>query len=309
MNMNAIKRCLGYVEIKTKITSVFTFLMTLAYLHSSGKGIDAVRTLVFFCGMFFFDLTTTTINNYVDTKKNHQTLQFSRHTAILITIMLFMLSTALGLYLSYLTDIVVLLLGGLCFLFGILYSYGPVPISHGPYGEIVSGFFYGMLIPIILVYINTPAGELLSYSLADGKFSFELNIMPAIGLLLLSAVPFSLTANIMLANNICDISHDILVNRHTLPFYLKKNSLLLFAAFYYFAYLSVVVMVIMTFISPLSLLLLISLFPVQRNINKFYKKQVKEETFILAIKNFVIIISLHIILIFLGSLLPGWGPQ
>jgi 1,4-dihydroxy-2-naphthoate octaprenyltransferase len=66
------KRLLKYIEIQTKITNVLPFLMTLAYLFASGKHIDPLRTLVFFAGMFLFDLTATTINNYSDTKKNHQ---------------------------------------------------------------------------------------------------------------------------------------------------------------------------------------------------------------------------------------------
>ena len=154
--MDAVRRLFTYVEIKTKITSVFPFLMTLAYLFVNGVSIDPLRPAVFFFGMFLFDLTATTINNYNDTKKNHQTLTFPRKTALIITIALLLVSTALGIWLAALTDIVVLLAGTLCFLFGILYSFGPVPISHGPYGELVSGFFYGFVIPFIVVYINAP---------------------------------------------------------------------------------------------------------------------------------------------------------
>lgn len=307
--MGVVKRTLSYVEIKTKITSVFPFLMGLAYLHSSGYGIDPLKTAVFFLGMFCFDLTATTINNYYDTKKNHQTLQFARPTAKAIMLSLFAVSVILGLVLVYLTDPVVLFLGALCFFFGIIYSYGPVPISHGPYGEIVSGFFYGLLIPAILIYINVPEGGLFSYSFEGWKLSVLLDIRSCLGLLMLSVLPFCLTANIMLANNICDVEHDVAVNRYTLPYYLGKKALWLFAALYYMAYLSVIAMVAAGFLSPLSLILLISLIPVQKNINLFFKKQIKEETFIVSIKNFLIVIILHTLLIFLGSFLPGWGPR
>lgn len=306
--MHAMKRLLSYVEIRTKITSVFAFLMTLAYLFVNGKHIDPLRSIVFFCGMFLFDLTATTINNYTDTKKNHQTLPFSRPKALAVTIALLILSIGFGVYLVSLTDLVVLLAGGLCFFFGIIYSYGPIPISHGPYGEIASGFFYGVLIPFILVYINMST-ELLVYSLSWDNISIQIGTAPVIGLLLLAILPFCLTANIMLANNICDVEHDIVVQRYTLAFYLKRYALYLFALLYYAAYVSVVAMVVFGFLSPLSLLLLITLIPVQKNINTFFKKQVKEETFIVSIKNFVLIISAHIVLIFLGGLLPGWGPQ
>lgn len=307
--VDILKRFLRYVEIKTKITSVFSFLLALAYLYVSDYGIDPLKTVVFFLGMFCFDLTATAVNNYYDTKKNHQTLQFSRRTAMAILLTLFVVSVLLGLWLVYLSDLVVLLLGVLCFFFGIIYSFGPVPISHGPYGEICSGFFYGVLIPAILLYINIPESQLFSYTLDGWKVSMVLDIQTVIGLGMLSVVPFCLTANIMLANNICDLEQDVKVNRYTLPFYLGKNALWLFAALYYIAYLSVIAMVVAGFIPPLSLLLLVTLIPVQKNINLFFKKQKKEETFIVSIKNFLMIIILHILLIYFGSFLPGWGPQ
>lgn len=281
--------------------------MTLAYLFTAGKQIDPLRSLVFFAGMLFFDLTATAINNYCDTKNNHQTLQFRRRTALMIVLALFALSTALGLYLVWLTDVAVLVLGGLCFLFGVMYSFGPVPISHGPYGEIISGFFYGALIPALLVYINSAPGELFSFALQAGHLAFDLDLAAAATLLLLAIVPFCLTANIMLANNICDVEHDVRVNRFTLPYYLKRYSVHLFAALYYLAYLSVIAMVVLRLISPLSLLTLLTLIPVQKNIRRFYQRQDKEQTFIVAIQNFVLIIVAHTALMLLGGLLPAWG--
>ncbi|MEA4822810.1 MAG: UbiA family prenyltransferase [Clostridiaceae bacterium] len=304
--LKTIRRLFNYVEIKTKITSVFPFIMTLGYLFLNGKHIDYLRSIVFFFGMFLFDLTATTINNYNDTKNNNQLLAFSRRTSLNITLVLLLLSTALGIWLAALTDIVVLLAGMLCFFFGIIYSYGPIPISHGPYGEAVSGFFYGALIPFILIHINAP-GWLVSLSLSLDKISLTLNPLPLLGFILLAVLPFCLTANIMLANNICDLEHDTAVRRYTLAYYLKRRAIYLFALLYYTVYASVVMMVILRFLTPLSLLLLVTFIPVQKNIHSFFMKQDKEETFILSIKNFLLIISVHIILIFLGGLLPGWG--
>jgi 1,4-dihydroxy-2-naphthoate octaprenyltransferase len=174
---------------------------------------------------------------------------------------------------------------------------------------LVSGLFYGLLIPAILIYINLPEGGLFSYSLDGWKLSMVLNLKSVAGLLLLSVVPFCLTANIMLANNICDLKRDVAVDRYTLAYYLGGKALWLFAALYYAAYLSVIAMAAVGLLSPLSLILLFSLIPVQKNINRFLKRQTKEETFIVSIKNFLIVIILHTLLIFLGSFLPGWGPR
>lgn len=298
-----LKRFLKYVEIMTKITSTFTFLLIIAYLLYQKETINWGLTILFFAGMFFFDLTTTAINNYIDTKNNHQTLQFKRRTALLIIYVLFGISTVLGLYLAYLTDIVVLIAGGLCFLCGVFYTYGSVPISRTPLGEFMSGFFYGVMIPFILVYINTPAGTYLSLDVDFEKISLNLNIRPFISLLILSVIPFSVTANIMLANNTCDLEKDIAVRRHTLPYYIGRKALYLFAGLYYSAYLAVIALVVLKVLHPVCLLSLISIFFVQANIKTFFRKQDKDTTFLCAIKNFIIIMGSNILMIFISVLL------
>lgn len=302
--IDLIRRFLKYVEITTKITSLFAFAMTLSYLFFIGQPIDTLRTAVFFLGMFLFDLTTTAINNYIDTKTNHQQLQFKRSIALLIIYVLFVLSTACGLYLFYLTDVVVLVVGVLCFAFGVLYTYGPIPISRQPLGEIFSGFFYGFAIPFLVLYINMPEGHFLTFAVSRDALDLRLQIWPFVSLILLSIPPFCTTANIMLANNICDLEKDITVKRYTLPYYLGKRSLYVFAALYYLAFLSVVVMVVTGILSPLCLLSLVVLIPVQKNIMVFFKKQDKMETFPVAIKNYLLIMGTVSISIFLSGLFP-----
>ena len=95
-------------------------------------------------------------------------------------------STLLGLYLVYLTDIVVLLLGGLCFLCGVFYTFGPVPISRQPWGEILSGIFYGFFIPFILLYINMPEGTYLTLDWNLKTVSVDLQVFPIFTVVILS---------------------------------------------------------------------------------------------------------------------------
>jgi 1,4-dihydroxy-2-naphthoate octaprenyltransferase len=298
-----IKRFLSYVEIMTKITSTFTFLLAITYLFYIGQPVNWKLSLIFFAAMFLFDLTTTAINNYIDTKTNTQTLQFRRGSALAIIFVLLGISAFLGLYLVWLTDIVVLLLGALCFLCGILYTFGPVPISRQPWGEILSGIFYGFFIPFLLLYINMPAGAYLTLNWNLQTVSLELQIFPLITVLLLSVTPVCTTANIMLANNICDVEHDALVKRYTLPYYLgRKASLYLFAAIYYATYLAVIAMVILKILSPVCLVTLLTLIPVQRNINTFFREQEKSRTFITSIRNFIIIMGTDAALILQSGL-------
>ncbi len=299
-----LERFLNYVEIRTKITSTFAFLLTIAFLYYQAQQINWGLTLLFFAAMFLFDLTTTAINNYIDTKTNHQTLQFRRSVALAIIILLLGASSLFGLALVYFTDIVVLLLGGLCFLCGILYTFGPVPISRQPWGEILSGIFYGFFIPFLLLYINMPMGTYLTLDLNLQTISLDLQVFPIFTVLILSVIPVCTTANIMLANNICDLEHDILVKRYTLPYYLgKKASLYLFAAIYYGTYLAVILMTTLKILPMICLVSLITLIPVQKNINTFFKVQEKNSTFVTSIKNYVIIMGTDAALIFLSGLI------
>ncbi|NLL78093.1 MAG: UbiA family prenyltransferase [Clostridiales bacterium] len=296
-------RFFDYIEIKTKITSTFTFLLTIGFLLYQRQDIQWGKTLVFFAGMFFFDLTTTAINNYIDSKDNGQILAFGRKQALLIIYVLFGISVAFGLSLAYMTDLVILFIGGICFLCGVLYTYGPLPISRMPLGEVVSGFFYGVVIPFILMYINSPEGTFLTYSLTIETVSLSLQVIPVLTLLLFSVTPFAVTANIMLANNICDLEKDIAVKRHTLPYYVGKMALPLFAGLYYMTYLSTILQVILGILSPVVLLSLLTIIPVQRNIRTFLNKQDKATTFNISIINFILIMGANTLAIFLAVIL------
>ena len=298
-----IKKFFKYVEIMTKITSVFAFLMTLAFLFHERQPINIKLTLIFFASMFIFDLTTTAINNYIDSKDYPEMLPLPRRAALIIILVMFTISTALGLYLAYCTDIVVLLVGALCFLSGVCYTYGPLPISRLPFGEVCSGVFQGILTPFLLLYINMPEGTFLTYALSPSEVSLSLKVWPLLTLLLLCMIPTCLTANIMLANNICDIDADVKVNRFTLPYFLGlKHSLTLYAVLYYIAYLTPCIMVVLGMLHPACLLYLLTFPIVQKNIGIFRKEQKKPATFLTAIKNYIVLMSAYSISILIGGI-------
>ena len=299
-----IKKFFKYVEIMTKITSIFAFLMTLAFLFHEGQPVNVKLTLIFFGSMFIFDLTTTAINNYIDSRDYPEMLPFPRRTALIIILVMFTVSAGLGLYLAYCTDIVVLLVGALCFLCGVCYTYGPLPISRLPFGEVFSGVFYGVFTPFLLLYINMPEGTFLTYTISAGEISLSLKIWSLLTMLLLCVIPTCLTANIMLANNICDVDADVKVNRFTLPYFLGlKRSLTLYALIYYAAYLAPCIMVVLGMLHPACLLYLLTFPIVQKNISIFRKEQKKPDTFLTAIKNYIALMSAYVIALLVGGIL------
>lgn len=89
----------------------------------------------------------------------------------------------------------------------------------------------------------------------------------------------------MLANNICDLDEDEKNHRYTLVHYMgKKNSLYLFVGLNLLAFGTIVVNVILELV-PLSMLLtLVSLPFVFQQTREFFKKPVKSQTFICAVR-------------------------
>ena len=94
------------------------------------------------------------------------------------------------------------------------------------------------------------------------------------------------------------------MKRFTLPYYIGDLALPLFAGLYYLTYLATILMVFLGILSPLTLLSLLTFPVVQKYIREFYQKQEKGSTFLVSIKNYVIMMGTHTLLIFLSGLLP-----
>lgn len=286
---DTIKRFFSYVEIKTKLASLLPFLLGLFYAHYRFGAPQWKNTVLFFASMIFFDMATTALNNYIDTGTNHKPLPFGTAAARAIFAFLFLAAVLFGLILVLRTGLVVLLLGGLCFLIGILYTFGPAPISRMPLGEVFSGIFMGFFIPFLIILVNAPPSAVVTLSIEGLVARAQINLAELFYIALLSAPPVFGIANIMLANNICDLPVDVRVNRFTLPFYIGKDrGVRLFAALYYLAEASVFFIAVLRILPPYVLLAVVTAGMVQKNIGLFKKKQSKEETFALSVQNFVL---------------------
>ena len=298
-----MKKFLKFVEIQTKITSLFAFANTLAFLIYQKQPIQPALMAIFFVAMFVFDLTTTGINNYIDSKDYPEMLPIPRKVAFVSILSMLSLSTVLGLYLAYRTGIVVLLLGAFCFMLGIFYTFGPIPISRIPMGELFSGIAYGMFIPFLMLYINNPS-YYLTLDLSFERITLSLQVLPLLSFLLFALVPTFTTANIMLANNTCNAKKDEAVNRLTLVHYIGQPAAVrLFGWLYYSCYIAVVLMVLTRILNPYALVFLLSFPLVWKNIQTFKKEQLKEKTFICSIRNFVIINMAYLLSILLATIM------
>ena len=292
---------LKLVEIRTKIASFTPFILGNLYLLYHYSNFNSLNFLLLFFSLFTVDMGTTAVNNYQDfiRAEKKEGFNYEEHNAVVnfnlskktvkkVIFILFFLAVVSGLLLYLKTDVIVLVIGFISFIIGILYTSGPVPISRTPLGEIFSGFTMGFFITFLTVYIH-------NLNLVNLNFDSQILILQFEYIEIIKIFIFSLPlifgiANIMLANNICDIEDDLANNRYTLPIYISRSSSLkLFNYLYYLSYLSIITAVIFKILPLISLLSLTTIFFVQKNINRFNLKQSKKETFILAVKNFVII--------------------
>jgi len=254
-----------------------------------------------------FDMATTAINNYIDDKKalnGHKkknvipSYGFKESTALTIIFILLALAIFFGVLLTLNTNVMVLLIGVVSFLAGILYTFGPIPISRTPLGEIFSGVFMGFVILFLSVYIHIFDKNIISFMYHNNMLNISINLVEVFYIFLISIPTIGGIANIMLANNICDVKEDILNNRFTLPYYLGvENAFKLFKILYYIGYLDIITLVILKISPVMSLLVLFTIIPLNRNIKLFYKRPIKSETFIYSVKNFALVNITHILAI------------
>lgn len=289
------------MELPTKVASMIPFLMGTLYALYRFEDFYVLRFGLMFVSLLSFDMATTAINNYYDFKKASKThgygyethnaivhFKLKESTVVATIVILLALAAGGGIALVTQTGLLVFLLGGLSFLIGILYSFGPIPISRMPLGELFSGLFMGFVIIFISAYIHTDE-HVVSLLLQNGWVSLNINIAEVLYLFWFSVPAILGIAGIMLANNICDIDEDVENRRYTLPVYIgRRNALVLFKYLYYVSYLDLVVLLILGINPILVLAILLTLIPLHRNIDLFTQKQEKASTFILAVKNFVL---------------------
>ena len=293
------------VEIQTKLASQLPLLLGTGYVLYSYNTFRPLNFLFMFLSLLAFDMATTAINNYYDYKKSIKTTGYGyeQHNAIVyfsmkenyvraIIFLLLALAAIFGMLLYLETSILVLILGVVSFAIGIAYSFGPVPISRTPFGELLSGGVMGFVIPFLAIYIHLYDTDLFLLSYEKGMMNLSLDVPFIARVFLLTIPPMVCIANIMLANNICDMEEDIVNKRYTLPLYLgKEKALKLFRGLYYIAFGSILTMIILKVLPLIGLLAMISLLPIQKNINAFYKEQQKSTTFALAVKNLLILVG------------------
>src|SRR5699024_12081403 len=88
-----------------------------------------------------------------------------------------------------------------------------------------------------------------------------------------------LIANVMLANNICDVAEDVKIGRKTLPYYTgRKTALTILCGYYVLAYIFFILGLVLKYLPVITLGSLLTIPLVYHTTKTFVKNQHKEST-------------------------------
>ena len=201
------------VELKAKTASVFPFILGVSYAWYHYREVKWWAMGVFFVAMFLFNMAVDILDNYMDYHNATDVHDYREETNIIgrenlslslvrrMMIGMIVVSAAIGIVLASQTSWVILVLGIISYSVGIFYSAGPRPLSSLPVGEVASGITMGFIIPLICVYLNVYDRQAFNWSFVGDVFLMSLPAVFAI-------------ANLMLANNTCDLEEDELNERY-----------------------------------------------------------------------------------------------
>ncbi len=297
-----MKAFLKFVEIQTKVASVFPFMMgTLMALYLE-QNIDGLNLILMLVSLICIDMATTGYNHLFDYKRallktgyhyeQHNPISSGelKVTSAQIGLMLLVgMGAIAGILLVLRTDMLILILGGLAFGVGLGYSMGPLPLSRTILGELFSGVFMGGLITFISAYIHFDAAQIIRIYNIDQIVTLWINFSLVLPILMISIPLIFLISNIMLANNICDMSEDFINKRYTLPISIGLvNSKRLYFGLVVGAYLALLIGMILK-ILPFQFALVDLTIPViWIQTQAFLREPVKSKTFKMAVKNFIL---------------------
>ncbi|MCT3098496.1 prenyltransferase [Lactococcus lactis] len=288
------------IELKAKTASIFPFLLGLAYSLYHYQSVNLSALAIYFMAMFMFNCFVDIWDNYNDYHKAVDTDDYQKNTNIIgrenlsmgliksLLAFFFFGSLILGIIVALMTGWAVFWLGLLCYAVGVFYAGGPKPLSSLPLGELLSGLTMGYVIFLICLYINSSQNFVWSFANLATTF--------------LIALPNTLLiANLMLANNTCDLEEDEANHRYTIVHYIgKKAALIWWTTALILAFVAIVVAVILGLLSPIMLLILLIAPLMMKFARPYLQKQVKKETFISSVKILMVFQLVQVLLFFVS---------
>ena len=274
---STLQKFKALVQIQTIIISALPYIIGSVMASYYYHNFNLVYSLWLFLAVICFHLAVNGHNQYTDYtryKQNHITsynnilekFNITKSWARKIIIILTLISAIIGITLSIKVGWIILLIGILSYLIGYCYSGGPYPILKTPFGEPASGITMGYNITFLGLYIN-----MYNVHPFDNFFWAKAIIVagPAIFVI----------ANVMLANNICDVAEDVKIGRKTLPYYTgRKTALTILCGYYVLAYIFLILGIVLKYLPVITLGSLLTIPLVYHTTKTFVKNPHKEST-------------------------------
>lgn len=279
------------VRLNTKLNSLMPYLLGVLFAYFYFHTFSWQNSLIYLIAQGAIALFVTGFNNVQDYRlarshtyqKEHNLIgkrNISPKTSLIVMLVLLFVAGALGIWLTIRTDLFILLIGAPGLFVAVFYTYGPVPFSRVPLGEILAGLFEGLGIMFLAVYINSPFSQLATLSFNWPQVSLTGNLANLLMIFWIALPQAFFNAATMLADNTCDLKQDLANGRHTLPSYIGiPRALNLFSFLTLFPYIIVFISVIFRLLPIWQLLVFITLPKLYKNVQSFRKKQTKDMTF------------------------------
>ena len=186
---------------------------------------DTIRFDIFICMLIatlLIQSATNMFNEYFDYKRGLDSKEsvgiagaivrngMSPRQVLIIAVVFYVIAALIGLYITFQSSIIILIIGLIGMAVGYFYTGGPFPISWTPFGEIFAGLFMGTILIVLTFYIHL--GEINSF-------------------IILLSLPVAITIGLLnMANNIRDRVKDKRSGRRTYVILVGKNTAILTAA-------------------------------------------------------------------------------
>lgn len=277
-----IPALLDLVSWNTLTASIFPFLIGVLYSQYHYKMVNGLNMTLYFIVALTMDLIVNIMDNLNDyevavKQKATELLKINpvnnyhltRSQVLKVVAVLMVIVVGGGIWLVIRTSWPLLILGVLALAITLLYSQF---FQNTGIGEVLSGLTMGFLIIFAGIYINT--FNVFTWSFKD------------VGAIFLVALPNTLwIANMMLANNTCDIQYDRKCGRRTYP--IKVGAAKAVSAFEWFNGLALIAIIaaVLFKLVPWTVILTVLIAPFVYNQCKIFKrKQDKATTFLTAVK-------------------------
>lgn len=299
------RKVLQFISGKKGIT-ILPFLVGTLYSYYKFGNLDPLNLILLFVALLFLEEGIAGLTGYFikednplpagDITEKYRRRKRKPNIGLLFLLLYFALTVTLSVRAGFF----VFLMMTIILIQGTFYRGGPIPTVRTHRSEITTGITLGLIVPLTAVLIHLE-DRLLKAWIFQTRFHFEADLK-SLGMVLVVMIPLvTALTNLILTDNIIDMTADKREGRFTLPILLGKDrALLLFNFIYILGALSVIISIITKSLPIAGLLMALPYSLVFKNARIFSGRSHREMGNYLAQENFVVVAVTLLIVLALG---------